>query len=123
MAVLFARKDIFGTPVSVTGPVKAIRTQRESLPGVNGVRIYRLGEDTRTWSVRGRLTALSLQKLISLLEFGQSYQNGKLYQFQDSSGLKYDNCMLNDFRASSPRTWSSAGYTIQIQATVEQVAQ
>ncbi len=94
----FAGQPIWGAPTStIKGPTGKYRAMREFLPGVDGARIYRLGRDPIMWTVRGRVTGLSMASLIDAIEAGVSLENGQLYTFVDSAGNSYNNCLLSSF--------------------------
>lgn len=118
----FDGDEIFGTQTKLLGPFTSYRTQRETLPGVNGARQYRLGKGTVLWTVQGRLSAPTLADLHEQLRLAQSYIDGMLYVFTDNADGVYDNCALNDFRPVGNYINTGFGFTVAVQATVEWLA-
>lgn len=126
-AHLFGGAAIFGFPTRQSGPTGSFRAQEEQLPGVSGVRIYRLGREPEVWRIRGRLTAGNLASLASLVSAGKSYCDGFLYVFTDSGGRTYPNSQLmhfnpvGDYEGCTLADGTSA-VTVEIDAMVRWVA-
>lgn len=99
----FDGERIFGSSTTtVEGPTGDYRVQVDTLPGVAGERIYRLGGGPVEWRIRGRLTALSVQQLKAQVIYAGGYRDGNLYTFTDSDGVTYRYCRLTDYRAIGP---------------------
>lgn len=129
--ISFNGSQIFGTAeLRQMGPTATKRLQRSILPGVIGYRNYNLiggrAPDTRVWTVSGRIIALSLSQAETMIERGQSYLNGKLYNFRSTGGRIYRNCELVDFRPSENYRAAMIGstkvITIKVQGTIEQAS-
>lgn len=124
---LFNGRAIFGSPTSQTGPEGSYRAQDEQLPGVDGVRVYRLGRNPELWRIRGRLTAGSLELVRQAASLGKTYVDGNLYNFTDSSGHVYKNCQLMSFTPVGPYEGiqlpsNAGGVTVEVDAVVRWVA-
>lgn len=118
---------IFGLYTKQTGPVRPYRAMRSQLPTVNGVRVYRLGKDTQTWVVRGRLVGGSVAALITAINAANTLVDGQTRTFVDVGGNNHANCVLNDFRqigqfATITLANGAAGATVVVQGTVEQLS-
>lgn len=126
MAVTFNSVSLFGSQFTkVAGPVAGYRAQRSQLPGVNGVRLYRLGKEPRVWTVRGRLIAATAASLESAVIAAGDYINGNLYTFA-TAAASYTNCRLTSFVEIGRRQTiilpnGSGAATVEVQGTIEQV--
>jgi hypothetical protein len=121
--ILFAGLPIFGAQTRQQGPNQAYRSLQETLPGVNGVRVYRMGAGVRTWRVSGRLSYTTKAALGAAINAALFYQNGLMYSFTDTYGTVYTNCLLSDVAPEGePQACIFAnglsGYTQRISATV-----
>jgi len=124
--MLFDSKNIFGDQARQSGPQSSYRAQDEQLPGVDGVRSYRLGAEPRAWTVTGRLWASSMEKLGQLVDSYAGYVNGRVYDFRDSYGVDRPNCQLQAFDPIGPILYAdvagAVGYTVQVQARIRQLS-
>lgn len=119
--------DLFGDNIRMEGPFGGDeRTVVSKLPGVSGGRIYRMGRDTSTWTIRGRITRLTEKSMREAIEQGIRYKNGQVYTFTDNWGQRYDFCRLVEFRQITPfravrlsGSSNARGFTVEIQATIE----
>jgi len=121
---LFNGQAIFGAQTKETTGDQAFREQRETLPGADGVRIYRLGAGTRTWTVRGRLSYTTRGALESAINAALAYRNGQLYTYTSAAGNAYANCLLTNFQQIGQvqrivAANNAAAYTVEVQGTVE----
>lgn len=118
--------NLFGTQQGYRGPTISYRTQDEELPGVDGVRSYRLGKSTRNWLLRGRLTSTTLAGLTNLIQAGQALNNGAVYTFVDLGGISWTNCQMTVFEPLEPPqpcfTGAGSSFTVRIQAAIRQLA-
>jgi hypothetical protein len=121
----FRGQAIFGSQVKQTGPIPKMRFQREQLPGVRGYRVYQLigaGPDTRTWILRGRLVASSLDRLQSSVRDTQDWI-GTFGIFEETGGTQWDNCELIDYRPVTDYRPCVVGggtfFTCEVTGTVE----
>lgn len=122
---LFAGFDIFGTQCRQGGPFYAYRTQRHTLPGVWGQRIFDLGADVVVWTVEGTLWDISLAAVNAKVAVGQGYMEAVLGTFRDNGGNNWSNCLVTDFRPNGNYTFDRRvgvdGYSVRIAATIEQI--
>lgn len=121
----FNGASIFGTQPSQNGPTRPYRSQDAQLPGVDGLRTYRLGKGVKTWVVSGRLTATTLALVTGLVEAGIAFVNGQLHTFVDVGGTAYLNCQLTEFRQigryESGTQDGNSIVTVRISATIRQL--
>ena len=124
--MLFNGENIFGVAQRQQGPFTSFRTMQRRIPGISGIRMYRLGDEVLQFVVTGILTGNSLLNLRANYNAAQSYIDGLLYTFIDTAGIAYNNCTLNDYRQTGPiqRVDAADGVThiVQISATIIQCA-
>ena len=114
---------IFGLACKVTGPLSGgYRRQEETFPGVSGKRVYRLGANSLMWTIRGRLVDSTLAGIKQQTADAIAYVDGRVYDFVDSDGTYYQNCLLNAWAPVGPPAACSAGFTQEVTATVECIA-
>lgn len=126
MAYKFGTSFPFGIAALTTGPRTGYRAPKQYLPGVDGARVYRLGRDTRTWTIRGRLITNGLDTMLTTIRAYESFIDGKLYVFEDANGGKWQNCLMTDYRPLGPVEYCTLpgggdGCTVEITATIEQL--
>lgn len=127
MIHLFNNKPIFGITTRQSGPTGDYRAQEEQLPGVDGVRLYRLGRNPEVWRVRGRIVGLSLEDVRRLIGNGKIFVDGQVYNFTDSSGHIYNNCQLVSFNPTGDYEGidlpnGTGGVTVEVDAVVRWIA-
>lgn len=130
MIPTFNGQQIFGTKEArQQGPFARTRNLRKRLPGVAGYRIFRLtgGKiDSLTWTVRARIVELSLPRAEQAVLRGLNFVDGATYPFVSTTGLRYKNCELTDFRPVSNyqrvRIGNQDYWTIVVQGTIEQAS-
>lgn len=127
MAAKFRGKNIFGVTQRQNGPIATRRFMRETLPGTRGYREYQTvgsGPDTRTWAIKGRLTASTLLGLQRAVSDAQEWI-GTFGTFEETGGQRWRDCELIDFRQAGDYSgmvgFDAGGYvTVEITATIEQ---
>ena len=93
----FDHQQIFGVATRMVGPANRHRAMRHNVPGVAGYRLYDLSIEAKVWRCEGTLVAPTLGALIDDVEWGGSYVDASLYDFNDSDGNLYLFCELNDY--------------------------
>ena len=121
-AHLFNGLRLFGWPTRQGGPIPAYRTQKHVIPGIRGFRIFDLGAESLTYTVRGRISTLSLAECEELVALGCSYVDANVYQFRTTSLLLLNNCNMTDFRPvggfQRMKYRTLDAWTVEVQGTV-----
>jgi hypothetical protein len=97
------------------------------MPGIAGFRVYALGTNSWTWTVRGILVKSTRAALEADVINGASYVDAGLYNFVTGAGTTFNNCLMNSFEPVSDILackvqliggWASA-FCQYVQGTVE----
>src|SRR4051812_47674587 len=98
---LFNGTAIFGICTKEDIGDQAYRALKSALPGVDGVRVYRMGKGTQIFTIEGRLVATTRAGLSAAIQGANALRNGVLHAYTAADGTNYANCLLNSFTTTS----------------------